>query len=126
MVTNSIRDAFALEETEFVIQKLEGYHGNQIISVNAHLIGKRADAVASRLMSNLDRRSKNELLAELDSRIDEHGSLYIRVDKEALVIDGQSRLLVLGQDESVRIKLKPKHRPASREETLEKYRSLFD
>jgi RNA binding exosome subunit len=127
VVREGVQRAIGIEESELQIRSLQGYYGNQIISVEVHLTGKSADQAALRIMATLDPRGKAQLISELGLRVDEHDSLFIRLDKESLVryAKGDSETILLGEEESVRVKLKPKSRTPLKEEMLRKYRRFL-
>lgn len=113
----SARLRLATEELE--IEEVEGHFGNRIVSVKAHITGRRAQDIASNMLTNLSKRAKNQTLADLGRSIDEHDSLYLRLDRQT--IDGA---IALSDQEPVRVKLKPKFRE-SRESMREGYKELI-
>ncbi len=121
-VVAGICEALRLDRSELLEQKLTGYHGNEIISLNAHLTGDRANVVAFHLLSSLESNGRSRLKDDLESHVDEHDSFFIRIDKEGVGTNGS---LLLGEEEAIRIKLKPKHRSISRAQMLEIYRNCL-
>jgi RNA binding exosome subunit len=117
-----VREALRLDKSELMEQRLTGYHGNEILSLNAHLIGDRANEIAFHLLSSIESNSRLRLKDDLESHLDEHDSFFIRLDKEGIASNGT---LLLGEEEAIRIKLKPKHRSTSRAEMLEIYRKCL-
>lgn len=113
----SARLRLATEELE--IEEVEGHFGNRIVSVKAHITGRRAQDIASNMLTNLSKRAKNQTLADLGRSIDEHDSLYLRLDRQT--IEGA---IALSDQEPVRVKLKPKFRE-SRESMREGYKELI-
>ena len=85
-------------------EPLEGHFGNRIVNVAWHLTG---DAAWKCLLSTLKTLGKDErarLGAELGALVDEHGALYLRLDKQKLV--GGSGVLTAA--DPVRIRVKPR------------------
>jgi len=103
-------EALGIADTEISKESLEGHHGNSLEFVKAHLIGRRAEEVVERISSGLTESSRKELLAELDSSMDEHDALYLRLDRQTI----ESGLSIADQ-EPIRVKIKPKFRRGGHE-----------
>jgi RNA binding exosome subunit len=87
--------------------QLEGYYGNPIIRYSAHLTDRqKIMPFVSNLFTKMTEGDKHLLKAELTRYVDEHEALHLRIDKQSL-FDGK---IVLSQQDSVKIKLKPKMR----------------
>ncbi|MDA4111714.1 MAG: hypothetical protein OK439_04195 [Thaumarchaeota archaeon] len=99
-------EKLGIHEDEFMTEKMHGYFGNQIESVKGHVIGQRAQIVASTIFSHLSKNSRIQLLSELEKSIDEHDSLYLRVDRQLL----EDNEIFLSEEEPIRVKIKPKKR----------------
>ncbi|MEM4297742.1 MAG: RNA-binding domain-containing protein [Nitrososphaerota archaeon] len=85
---------------------LKGHFDNPIIRYTIHLIGEGAQRFADEVFRRLDEADKRLLITRLDKHIDEHGILYLRIDKQ-LLLEGKLRF---SDRDSIRIKLKPKYR----------------
>ncbi|MGI0092353.1 MAG: RNA-binding domain-containing protein [Nitrososphaerales archaeon] len=113
-------ERLAMGREELHIEIIQGHYGNEIISAKAHLIGRRAYEVSLEIFRRLSSRSREKLLEELDRSIDEHDSLYLRIDRQSLGSE-----FGLSDEEPVRVKLKPKHRTGGRESMLANYKDLI-
>jgi RNA binding exosome subunit len=85
-------------------QELEGHFGNKILSVRYHLLEGGAANVVEKLAVSLPFADKEELKKMMESCIDEHSALYLRLDKQ-LLMDGDIRLAT---SDPVRIRIKPR------------------
>lgn len=88
--------------------------------IKTHLTGERADQVSRMLLSKLQFSSKKRLMADLEKYLDEHDALYLRIDRQSLPEE-----LVLGDDEAIRVKLKPKFR-RDRESVIRAYQEMME
>lgn len=102
-VIRSVSSVLELEE-EPTVETMEGHFGNKIERVSFHVIGQRADNLFRKLFDKIDEKEKSKLLSSLENYIDEHKSLFIRLDKQN-IIGGK---IVFSQSDSVRIKVKPR------------------
>jgi RNA binding exosome subunit len=87
----------------------------------SRIIGQEADNVSRSILAKLQSQSKVVIVTELEKCIDEHDSLYLRLDRQLL-----DQSLVLGSEEPIRIKFKLKNGFANREKTRELYRELLN
>ncbi|MDG6963911.1 MAG: hypothetical protein JRN16_02920 [Nitrososphaerota archaeon] len=85
-------------------EALEGHFGNAIRRVELNLTGKEAEAGLRQALSRMPRTVAEEISGEISSRMDEHGALFIRLDKQQLVLGR----VALGSADSVRLKVKPR------------------
>jgi RNA binding exosome subunit len=122
-VVGSVFKALDLPKESIEIESLEGYFGNTLKLAKSHITGESATSISQSILSKLDSRSRALVASELTSRMDEHDALYIRIDRQLLL--GQEGELVLGDEEPVRVKLKPKHRFGGRDAMMEAYRKLL-
>lgn len=83
---------------------LEGHFGNRIVRLVWRITGEEASASFVALMSLLGRDGRRELARELPACLDEHGALYVRLDKQALVEGVAS----LSSSDPVRVRAKPR------------------
>ncbi len=93
-----------IPEEQFEKEKLEGHFRNPIISIRAHITGADADRFAKGLALLFDEIDKETILRNIPNHMDEHGALYLRVDKQSL-FTGKLRE---SQTDAVRIRLKPR------------------
>ena len=101
----TVSDCFRLHGEEISKQELEGHFGNKMFYIKTHLTGERADRVSRMLLSKLQFSSKKRLMTDLEKYLNEHDALYLRIDRQSLPEE-----LVLGDDEAILVKLKPKLR----------------
>jgi RNA binding exosome subunit len=86
-------------------QEAEGHHGNKIVWVRHHLTGEDAEAGLREVVSRMGGDERKSILGGLDSGVDEHNALYMRLNKQALVMDGKA---LLGSSDPIRVKVKPR------------------
>jgi RNA binding exosome subunit len=114
-------DKLGLDLSEISEEKITGYFGNDTVSVRAHVIGPRAQIVAGQIFKLLSCSAKASIRGEMEKSLDEHDSLYLRLDRQRL----QDPLMSLSDQEPIRIKLKPKSRFGGRKAMKEEYEELF-
>ena len=85
-------------------EEMEGHYGNRILRVRYHLVGEEANSAFSSLVNGMDAAAKKELMGALEQAVDEHGALYVRLDKQ-LLLSGKA---AMGRGDSVRIRVKPR------------------
>lgn len=85
-------------------ERLEGHYGNAIVNLKWHLTGDSAYESFRALLRFLGKEGRRELLSDIDSRLDSHGALYIRLNKQMLVMGMASQ----SSGDSVRIRIKPR------------------
>lgn len=119
-VAIAVADMLAFPHERLSPQQLEGYHGNRIIRYHAHLLAEEASAVARRVFSGLGPRDRERIAADLPQRVDEHGHLFLRLDKQLMILGRWG----LSDVDVVRVEFKPKLHP--REHLVaETYRGLL-
>ena len=101
MIFSNTLDINPLEVTKAV---LEGHYGNEVKRYVIHLTGRRADEWGKQLLLRMDETDRRRIANEVEKYLDEHGKLYLRLDKQSL-IDGVIRA---GVEDVVRVKLKPR------------------
>jgi len=103
-VLKKVSEVFRIPIEKFEKSTLDGHFGNPITVFRVHLKGKNADNFASGMINLFEEDYKRTLLDEIPKSIDEHGSLYLRVDKQSIF----SYRLVQSTIDAVRIKMKPR------------------
>jgi RNA binding exosome subunit len=116
-----VKGSLGLEEEEVSAEKIKGYFGNEIVSVKVHVIGLRAKAVGGQIFSRLSKNARSLLLSELEKSMDEHDSLYFRVDRQTL----GSGQIELSDEEPIRVKIKPRSRYGGREFMKKQFTELI-
>ena len=101
MIFSNTLDINPLDFTKAV---LEGHYGNEVKRYVIHLTGRRADEWGKQLLLKMDETDRRRIANEVEKYLDEHGKLYLRLDKQSL-IDGVIRA---GAEDVVRVKLKPR------------------
>lgn len=86
-------------------EEAEGHFGNRIVLVSYHLTGEEAEGAFRKIVSRMDPAERRAVLGDLDSATDEHGALFIRLNKQVLVM---GRGPALGTSDPVRVKVKPR------------------
>jgi RNA binding exosome subunit len=89
------------EEREVV----EGHFGNSIALIKHHLTGASAEEAFDRIVQAMAAGERRAIRADLSSVVDEHGALYIRLNKQVLVLRGEASLT---SSDPVRIRVKPR------------------
>ncbi len=102
-VSLAVREIFA-SDASFETEEMEGHFGNAIKKVDLHLHGDEASKAFQELTSKLPSTLRGELVRDLDKYVDEHSSLFLRLDKQKLV-RGE---LSLGSSDVIRLKVKPR------------------
>jgi RNA binding exosome subunit len=85
-------------------ERLEGHYGNVIVHLTWHLTGEAAGRVFGRLVEAMGDEGRKVVLADLGAHTDEHGALYVRLNKQAL-FRGQT---VFSSSDPVRVRVKPR------------------
>ncbi len=85
-------------------ERLEGHYGNKIVHLEYHVTGAQAENALRGMLAKMRRASKEDLLREMSAHVDEHSSLYLRLDKQRLVA-GE---VATGGADPVRVKVKPR------------------
>ena len=85
-------------------EALQGHFGNAIVSVKIRLTGDSADLAFESMVSKMGARLVREVAGAVESYIDEHSSMFLRFDKQALV----GGALAPGHTDAVRVKIKPR------------------
>ncbi len=93
-------------------QEAEGHHGNKIVWVRHHLTGEDAEAGLRGIVSHMGEDEKEAILGGLDSGLDEHNALYLRLSKQVLVMKGNA---VLASSDPIRVKVKPRSHQVKRD-----------
>ena len=86
-------------------QEAEGHHGNKIVWVRQRLTGEEAEAGLRGIVSRMGGDERRSILGSLDSGLDEHNALYVRLSKQVLVMKGTA---VLASSDPIRVKVKPR------------------
>ncbi|MGI0080186.1 MAG: RNA-binding domain-containing protein, partial [Nitrososphaerales archaeon] len=117
----NVVDSFGISKEGTVKEYLEGHYGNSLTHFTVHVTGERATEISSMILSRLDQSSKKALVAELEKYLDEHDALYLRLDRQEL-----PEKFLLGDDEPIRTKLKPKSRRGGRQSMIEAYTGMIE
>jgi RNA binding exosome subunit len=86
------------------VEKLEGHFGNEIMKVTLHITGDQAGTAFEGIVARLPADLRSRLAVDASEFIDEHSALFLRFDKQSLVIGNLS----LGSGDAVRVKVKPR------------------
>ena len=80
-VSKTVIEKFGLP-TDEEREQLSGHFGNTIIRVILNLSGKAATSAFGKLVAFLGSDRTRELLRDMELATDDHGALYIRLDKQ--------------------------------------------
>jgi len=83
---------------------MEGHFGNSIRKVSLHLHGEDAATAFARVTGRMSGGLGKAVAGDIEALVDEHSSLYLRFDKQKLVL-GE---IALGYGDAVRLKVKPR------------------
>lgn len=119
-VVKIVSKIFWVAEDLFEPSSLMGHFGNPIVKYRARLLGDDADRFTDRLADLLDPAEKAVLISEISKHIDEHGDLYLRIDKQSFFTGRVTQ----SQVDALRIRFKPRFR-RSPSETIDVYLKLF-
>ncbi|MFD1589025.1 RNA-binding protein [Halorientalis brevis] len=105
---------------DFEIQRAtsEGHHGDRIVVLSTRV--ERADEMRHVLDRLSDLDTASQLAAELDDRVDENCSLFLRLDKQA-AFNGDVRL-----GEGLTVRAKVEAYPATKEAAVENAREALE
>ena len=119
-VLAAVEKVLSVPAASFEGEQSEGHYGNQIALLGAMVASKDASALATRVVSALNRIDRQELSDHIEEYSDEKGNLYLRLDKQRLCQGKVS----LAESDAVRVKSNPVHRykPSS---SLQSYRGLL-
>ncbi len=108
---------FLPEESPVERTESEGYHGDRILVLSARV--ENADDVRHVLGRLAELDAVDRVVSELDERVDENNSLYLRLDKQAAYRD------VVRLGDGITLRGKVEAYPADRERAVENAREAF-
>ncbi len=85
-------------------EKMEGHFGNPLTWVRYRRTGEDAAAALDRIAARLSKDEKDKLEHGVEELVDEHSALYLRFNKQRLVVGR----LEEGTGDPVRVKVKPR------------------
>ena len=100
---DAVTDSLQIE-SQATEEVLEGHFGNRIIHETWHLTGDAAWLSFQRLVKVIGKEGRSEILRDLESLTDEHGAMYLRINKQSLV---RGKALFSSSD-PVRVRVKPR------------------
>ena len=106
------------EEFEIEVAPTEGHHGDRIVVLSARV--ERADEMRHVLGQVAEIDEIERVMEELDERIDDNTSLFLRLDKQA-AFEGRSAL-----GEGITLRAKVEAYPAKKEAAVENAREAFE
>jgi len=93
-----------VSEEKFEKKSMIGHFKNPIILVQVHLRGVHAEYSIKEIFRRIKKSEKKILLLNMMKQIDEHGKLYLRIDKQSIF----SKKLKLSENDPIRVKIKPR------------------
>lgn len=102
-VKRSIMETLSIE-SEPEEEVLQGHFGNAITHATWHLTGEEAWTVFRKTMEAVGEDGRAQLMRGFASTSDEHGALYLRLNKQLLV----KRVAAFSLSDPVRIRVKPR------------------
>ncbi|MGQ9719504.1 MAG: RNA-binding domain-containing protein [Nitrososphaerales archaeon] len=119
-IIKNLVELFPLSKDSIESYDLKGHFGNPILFHRARLTNDEADKFVYSLFSSLSDVDKKVLDLELSKYLDEHGALYIRINKQSLC-EGK---VGMSEVDAIRIRLKPRS-GLKFHEKLQYYRGLL-
>jgi RNA-binding protein len=103
---------FVSGSEDFTISKSQGFHGNPILIIEAVVKSKkRIDSV----FQSLGHQQLYDLRETLESRLDDEGNFFFRLDKQAAF---EGRIVLTTQDDVIAVKGKVKAYPNNRDNAV--------
>jgi RNA binding exosome subunit len=102
-ISSAVESTLGIEEPS-AAEELTGHFGNRIVHVSCRLTGQAASTAFAGLARRMSPSAKKELVGSLGETVDEHSTLYIRLDRQAL-LKGE---IAFGGGEPVRVRVKPR------------------
>jgi len=99
----TVAKSLGVRKELFKQSRMTGHFNNPITHWSALIRGEEATRFAEALVRGLSQADRSLLRSDLSSHADEHGCLYLRLDKQTLFSDR----VELGQSDPVRVKLRP-------------------
>ena len=90
-VMGSLEGVLGIRRDELSVNRTSGHYGNPITIVRATLFDDRALEVLREMVAHMDDAERRRLSRSLRDLIDERGRIYIRLDKQGLVM-GRARM----------------------------------
>ncbi|MGC8555970.1 MAG: RNA-binding domain-containing protein [Conexivisphaera sp.] len=100
-VRRSLERILGIRRDEVERVQLTGHHGNPVVVLSATLMDERALDVLRSVLRGMDAAERDIVRRSLEEMSDERGRIYIRLDKQGLVL-GRIRM---GREDPVRIVL---------------------
>ena len=85
-------------------ETLEGHFGNPIVRVRQRFTGADAESAFGEVAARLPEKAREEIKDRMGVMMDEHSSLFLRLDKQALV----SGRLATSEADAVHVRVKPR------------------
>jgi RNA binding exosome subunit len=105
---------------DFTVTKSQGFHGNPILIIEALVKSKkRIDSI----FQSLGHQHLRELRDTLESRLDDNGNFFFRLDKQAAF---EGMIVLTGQDDVIAVKGKVKAYPNNRDNAMKTMRDFLD
>jgi len=103
-VRRAVADMLGRESSE-ERQEAEGHYGNSIVLLRHHITGEEAEESLERIVARMGADERKGILRDLESLVDEHNALYMRLSKQVVVMNGGA---TLGSSDPVRVKVRPR------------------
>ncbi len=85
-VMRSVEEALGIPRSDFYVSRASGHYGNPVTIFRAILEGERALEALGRLVARMDEGERRALGHYAREAVDERGRVYIRLDKQGLVL----------------------------------------
>ena len=112
----TIAKEFSTSIDKFEVSSAEGHYGNPLRIVKAHITGVEARDFAESFFGRLSSIVKDNIVQEIGLSLNEHGDLFIRLDKQQLL----AGKIVLAEVDPIRLKFKQRYN-MPREQLLQAY-----
>ena len=112
----TIAKEFSTSIDKFEVSSAEGHYGNPLRIVKAHITGVEARDFAESFFGRLSSIVKDNIVQEIELSLNEHGDLFVRLDKQQLL----AGKIVLAEVDPIRLKFKLRYN-MPREQLLQAY-----
>lgn len=107
-------------EEKFERINMIGHFKNPILLVQVNLKGIQAESSIKEIFRRIKKSEKKILLINMINQIDEHGKLYLRIDKQSIFL----RKIKLSENDPIRIKIKPRNKDMKN--IIQIYKSIIE
>lgn len=121
-ILSSLETALGLAGDEFAMTRTDGHFGNPITIYRSTTTGRRARLFLKKFCGLLSEEQLDSLLGQIEERVVD-SRLHIRIDKQALIMDGRLVIIDEAGGDTVKIKI---HTPVyNKRDTVPAFREVL-